>query len=663
MGISTDIAEKNDYYINYIENVGGRHCRKSVDDIFYIYCQEKEKLYKTFGNRLKVEKHIDIDASYNIVVKQLHQIYGRIPYVIYRFSRPQPDISPFITSLSNYIYDNFSSRRSGRVVGDSPLGEVEEIINAINLCIDEHVIFNQALAAYCELTLRGKKCLKLPMGMRPMRAVRKIIDYIGFPHIDLFEEWRDEVSMVLTTKKISGTLVLSIDPIDFLTLSNNNSNWSSCVTMPTGSYCNTIPAMMNSSYAFIAYLKNPEPYVVNGMEYDNKSWRTLMFYDVDNDRWVCNTCEYPFHSEGLLLETYKFINEVVGETDGTVFDDPIDNDAFVNVQELAAEYYGYDCEEYEDDDGYFDEDEFYENIESGDGEIIDILTEGSPTGSVLLCTSPYYNDIFSNSDRSSREYMVAWNRDVHSRHPEYVDVAGPMTCIYCGSMNGVAKRFSRDNHYEDENETGICGLCWDNHKKYDYIMVPLLSGLNSLVALRKEIRTRLAYDMEEFTEEDITKYIKENIYVNNHSRMNDLVHRNIPISYFNNTTFDEVALLRCYDSNLPELSSFIIKGDWYPFYRVGYCNDNGEIQEVEQVTTADYIYFIANMCKENKTDEIARNNKFFPYLSNRAYLYNSDGERYEVEVELAVPKSYKDKKNMLEVISDREEKYKVLSSL
>ena len=67
--------------------------------------------------------------------------------------------------------------------------------------------------------------------MKTMRAIRKLCDFFGFYSLkDDFLSWRDSISFALTEKSSPKEVVLSIHPLDFLTMSDNNCNWSSCVS-------------------------------------------------------------------------------------------------------------------------------------------------------------------------------------------------------------------------------------------------------------------------------------------------------------------------------------------------------------------------------------------------------------------------------------------------
>ena len=136
------------------------------------------------------------------------------------------------------------------------------------------------------LLLRGKR----------MRAIRKALEFVAYPFMKLFTQFRDRVSLIRTTQRLDTDVVLSIHPIDFLSMSDNNSGWTSCMSLiGKGSDRSGVTEYMNSPTAVVAYIESNVPFLPG---VPNKSWRMMLFYDLDADV-ALGSRQYPFFSAEL----------------------------------------------------------------------------------------------------------------------------------------------------------------------------------------------------------------------------------------------------------------------------------------------------------------------------------------------------------------------------
>lgn len=106
-------------------------------------------------------------------------------------------------------------------------------------------------------------------------------------------------SMYLQSAKSKGTGVISIDPKDFLTMSENNSDWCSCHNLNGDYRAGTISYMMDIS-STISYIKSvsaPEVILPNYSDdttysYANKSWRQIILIE-KNNKYALQMRQYP----------------------------------------------------------------------------------------------------------------------------------------------------------------------------------------------------------------------------------------------------------------------------------------------------------------------------------------------------------------------------------
>lgn len=116
-------------------------------------------------------------------------------------------------------------------------------------------------------------------------------------HIKQFEN----LMSLNINRTINTDIILSIHPLDFMTMSDNDSNWSSCMSWRDfGSYRSGTVEMMNSASIVIAYSKAEKPMnLFEGKdeyeyEWNNKTWRELFIVTKD---FIYPIKGYPYHSK------------------------------------------------------------------------------------------------------------------------------------------------------------------------------------------------------------------------------------------------------------------------------------------------------------------------------------------------------------------------------
>ena len=673
------IKNNNDYYINYIEGTADIICREDAVHIFNTFIDNKQELFVAFGNKLKISKDITTDGEdAHIRMQRLRDYYDEVVFM-YPGENPFDKIDNFfLADVVDYIYNHFSSSVKKTQIDGSEEGEADDIIDALMYITRHDIVANQQLYRNVRIqinSINDGKELKIPYGTKPMKALRKLLNWIGYPNMKLFEFFRDKISVILTNKSISGTITISIDPVDFISLSNNNSNWSSCMTMPEGSYCTYVTAMMNSPYCFVAYFENKrKDYVVNGIKYPNKTWRVLMFYDIYSNKWICNNKEYPYTSSELLQEVYNLTREVIGDNLNQEFRDPVFNRAYDNIEEIACAWYTgeFDLESDECDDEMIDEEyaleEFYDRIENDDSWCEDFLENYSPTGSVVIETSPYYNDMFN--DHGSY-MMVSFNKNWPASMVEYADVAGELTCLSCGAEGEhLCRLYSTYYDLRYENNVKICYDCNQYNEENCMIEIPVISSFESVANMKENVR-RYFYDNEskELTNKQVVEIIKDNLYKKDDTNVNYLVHKYAPLYKLNKETLKLVDYLNCNDEDEPELNIFSTLRRQYRYwtFKVAFLdeNNNYELKKIEDVTPVEVLYMKAKMQGSEKYEGFKERNG---ELGFRCYdmpfhYINSDGNPDMARISLFAPSSFLDSKNMMEVISDQDKKYEIVQSI
>lgn len=155
--------------------------------------------------------------------------------------------------------------------------------------------------------------LQINRGCKVIKMLGKIAKALNV--MDGYEELRRAHSLVLNQKKIKGNLCLSIHPLDFLTMSDNECGWSSCMSWVDeyGDYRLGTIEMMNSPCVVIAYVEANTPMSLCGSEWNNKRWRQLFIVTPD---LILGNKQYPYKNAVLQGCAIKWLREMCSKTLG-----------------------------------------------------------------------------------------------------------------------------------------------------------------------------------------------------------------------------------------------------------------------------------------------------------------------------------------------------------
>jgi len=118
-----------------------------------------------------------------------------------------------------------------------------------------------------------------------------------------------QFSMFLQSLNFKGILVVSIDPLDYLTMSLNQANWHSCHDQ-NGCHKGGILSYMTDSCSIVVYVKSKSDveYDVNDIKFthNSKKWRQMAYLDINTLSAVFSR-QYPSDNENAA----KIAREVV----------------------------------------------------------------------------------------------------------------------------------------------------------------------------------------------------------------------------------------------------------------------------------------------------------------------------------------------------------------
>ena len=274
---------------------------KNIDDTLYSWNKNKIKLFKIMGNKLRITKEVEIPANKTLICKELRDVYPEVCLIgpkIFGDERYYGCL--FTKELERYLYCNMVKRWSNEK-SFSRLFDVSNVYH--NIIGDGHIDF--------ETDEWGK--LHLPAGMKTMKAIQKFCEYTKFfekvsDGRALYEEFRNRVSDICTKTKIKGKLVMSIHPIDYMTMSDNACNWSSCLSWRSGCYWGGTLELMNSNLAIVCYLESEKPFHLQKYSIPNKSWRCMYFA---HKNILLSGNPYPFDNSILVRKGLDWLYELV----------------------------------------------------------------------------------------------------------------------------------------------------------------------------------------------------------------------------------------------------------------------------------------------------------------------------------------------------------------
>ncbi len=254
---------------NYVYRVTGAYPELGVSALLKSWGKNKSKLFNgPFGGKLRMRTHVTADLcdDYDYMRKAVASACLSI-----------------VPSLAEHLYKMEYDGLCGE-------GDVKRVLGLFNV---QHVLGDTAVTDDTEVTVNGKA--RVFRGKR-MRVIRRCLEFVGFENMGLFALFRDRVSLIRTTQRLDADVTLSIHPIDFLSMSDNKSGWTSCMSLLGNGSCRSgAMEFMNSPTAVVAYMESDMPFLPG---VPNKSWRMLLFYD-ESGSAVLGGRQYPFFSEAL----------------------------------------------------------------------------------------------------------------------------------------------------------------------------------------------------------------------------------------------------------------------------------------------------------------------------------------------------------------------------
>lgn len=362
-----------------------------LEHILRFWSENKKYLYQMFGNNFILEQPVIIARPEQDIENELCDALGEI------------EMSTFVKEFGNLFIDGIGPLRS--LYGNGDYGDYYTIYGLASS--PYYLTHPYDLSHPIHFPLPNGKGVKFEKGCNIIRMLGKIARAYG---IDSFENFRLKHSQILNNKNLSGDLCLSIHPLDFMTMSDNDCDWDTCMSwQQNGCYRSGTVECMNSSCVIVAYLKSKFDMSIPGGTWNSKKWRSLF---IVKDNVITSIKGYPYLNLELNHKVLEWLRELSGREYGPVIDYQYDNG---NI--------------YHTDDS---EDPLYS---------ITFTTEYHHMYNDFGCQE--HSGIFCSDE------VIKWQNGRKFYEYPSIRYAGPLVCLHCGSVNNES----------DNEEELLCAKC------------------------------------------------------------------------------------------------------------------------------------------------------------------------------------------------------------
>lgn len=248
-------------------------------------------------------------------------------------------------------------------------------------------------------------------------------------------EVQNYMSRLIQEEVVSGTLVLSVHPLDYLSISENNHNWTSCHSLEGERRSGNLNYMADKC-TILCYLKSQDQQNINGfpqdLEWNSKKWRTLLYINEDNTLFFAGK-QYPFESEGAMpFVKEHLINKLFNN----------------NLSNWQVVHKDFDDQDYD-----------AVSIDNKRYDIYQLISDNNNTNQ--------FNDCLSSSC-----YEPIFMRDLSKSDYKTMLIGEPVPCLECGKRS---IEFGERMKCINCNDGTYCKICGDYTSEEDIITVDNVS--------------------------------------------------------------------------------------------------------------------------------------------------------------------------------------------
>lgn len=481
------------YICNY-SDIGGASNKPAVslEYLMRYWNNEKQNLYKMLGDNFIISKRVSYTRSAEAVDNDYCAYIGN-------YNAPGRE---FCDKLK---YKFSFTRKNGDLTQDD-FFELADIFSC-------EMMFSNIYSGNTITLTHGDDTFVCNKGAKLSRMLGKLAKFYGIDEA-IYEKFRVAHSMFLNQKNIQGDLCLSIHPLDYMTMSDNDCGWESCMNwMSGGEYREGTVEMMNSPYVVVAYLRSDKDmnlfYRDNEDErWNNKRWRELFIIHKD---MIIRIKPYPYECEDLDSICLKWLKELAEHNLGwgpyTDHLNKIHNHSDNQIGELNRIIRVDLDTDYMYNDLYNEHDAYISlNLEKNN-----ISFNFSGVSECMNCGEPFGEEMFDDKDNNACQ-LICYN------------CSGLARCCACSEFISTDSAYWVDGkcycEYCHDEHVGTCPGCEEEHDYDDMDLIRVEVGdritgfgcsfcescLNKKDVMTKYISTGKTYEQNDLW--NTIKYVK-----------------------------------------------------------------------------------------------------------------------------------------------------------
>lgn len=439
-----------DYYRTVYADVDSTKMIPAKDLLSVWEMNKEEFLGKIFKHSLILEKPVEVAAPEGQLEAEMRETFlGNYSYRNYAPDSEERRAANFIRDMKEALYSLITDEDCD----DNKYKMIKSIIDSFySSNFVKNRLYKGRFAGYPNVSVKlsyGGKSVTVSTDMKLTKILRKVNELLN---VSGLEEFLTVRSRILNTSKLKGTLCISIHPLDYITMSDNNCDWSSCMSWyHEGEYRQGTVEMMNSPYIVVGYLKSSAPMIIDNGEWNSKKYRSLYYVSSDI---ITNIKGYPYRSIPLDKEVITWLKRLVENAyDGIKYQDNIidfnstDNDF---ILEPMTDLMYNDCCGRKD----YDTRHIAYLAKGNTTTVFDFCYSGP--SQCMQCGQTYvgfYNESFLVCDECSVQIRCEYCGDLCDDEEETHVVEGMTICNYCYDVETTVDDIIKERFFNSECAT------------------------------------------------------------------------------------------------------------------------------------------------------------------------------------------------------------------
>lgn len=303
-----DNLEKNAFFYHVLkEGSENGTVNSNSFKVFGLWEEKKEKLLKLFNNELIMSFDIPTDFSYNFNFEVKEEM-----------SKILANNDSFFKKIKLQIETVNFLDKEGYPIGNGFHILTNIFYNAENWLSNSIGELLDRTCNSCSLYINEKKPIKIYKNTKITTLFSKLADLFEFK--PEYEKLRLKHSEIIQKLKKIDKVYVSIHPLDFVTLSDNANNWSSCLSIDeTGCYRAGIGELLTSPTSIVAYtVDDNNKYTIGNFSWNSKTWRQLFYLE---ESCILGSIAYPRRNEKLTQFILEKLRELAKDRLGYSYDE------------------------------------------------------------------------------------------------------------------------------------------------------------------------------------------------------------------------------------------------------------------------------------------------------------------------------------------------------